>query len=163
QVLGTLTEGEISPELIKGRLKIPGQKGVLPVDKLIDADVKFKLDRKGLTGDGQIALYQLVKISMDLALEFNGRGTFRAKSNFPLLGVDASASVTATSARGFRQLDVDAVLSVNMDLGVLQTDVSVRVSASTARRPPVVVQARALGAEARLELDDLGQLTLQRL
>src|SRR6185437_1209302 len=92
-----------------------------------------------------------------------GQGLLMASESWRLLGLAAPASVTVHFAPGFRNLELDADLNVEVDLEVLKVMASVSVHAVSYPRPEVDVAARAFGVTVRFRLDHLGQLTPGRL
>jgi hypothetical protein len=158
QTLGTITDGEISPEKLTGTLNIPGNKGAVPVEVLGNGKATFTLDRKALKADGYFTLLNSFREKMKLDMGFNGYGSFEASEELRILGVRANETLSITYSPGFRKVHLEAMASASIDLGVLKPNVSVLVTGDNNRDKPFHVEARALGATVSLDVGDFRQL-----
>ncbi len=154
-------EGTISAEKISGRIDIPCKDGSnpLPIGELLTIHGDFELNREGLSSDAKVCLFKARESKMKLRIAFSGDGSLELQEGFELLGVEASAGMSAAFTPGFKELTMTAFASVDVNLEVIRVGASVQVDASTARREAVRVIAAALGAKVEFTVKDLSQLT----
>lgn len=158
QVLGEVTDGVISEKIIKGTLLLPGKKGNLPVDALIRGKASFELTREAFKAEGDFALLKTFEQKLKLHEGFNGKGWFEASKNLRILGAQASYTFSGSHSPGFKNINLTAMVSTEINLGILKPSVSVKITGDNSRAKPFHVQAKALGARVEFELDDFGNL-----
>ncbi len=152
-------EGSLSPEKVLGRLLIPDPQGIAR-NEALKADLRFEMTREGILAEGAATLFGNIGGQVNLILPFTGEGLLMASENWRILGLTTPASVTVHFAPGFRDLELDADLQVEVDLDVLKVMASVSIHVVSQPRLGIEVTARALGVTARFRLERFGRLTV---
>jgi hypothetical protein len=153
-------EGEISGEHVTGSLSIPGD-GPLPPREILEGKFKFELNKSGFTADGMAAVFGAVRFQMDLALRFDGSGHLNASHSFSIAGVDVEASLSVRVEAGFRRVEMEALLAVDVNLQLFHAEASVLVQASSDSGINVV--AKAMGASAEFRVASLNELNPKKI
>lgn len=158
RVKGTLSRTEV-----KGRLLIPDPRETPRLGELFSADLLFDMNKEGIQAEGKASVFRGVEGQVNLVLPFSGQGLLMAGENWRLLGFAVPANVTVHFAPGFKEVDLEADLTAEVDLEVLKVMASVSIHAMSHPRPDIEVTVKALGVTVRFHLDHMGQMTAVRL
>ncbi len=113
--MARLDQGQISAQIIKATMIMPGSSGVSPLGpkEVFDATLKFTLTKEGLKADGTVKLFSVVNCTGDAVILFDGKGTFTAKATALGLTLDVLFSHEA----GFQNLRASAAAELSINLG----------------------------------------------
>ena len=126
--------------------------------------MKLHLDAKELTGQGQVKYLEALTATAQFVMLFNGNGSFSVQSGGTIAGLNATASVSGSYTPGFKRVKLQAALTMDISLELMDLTVALDIQADTGGNPKVVVKAQALGLPpVTLPMDSLSGLTLKAL
>jgi hypothetical protein len=119
-VLGSISDAELSPQMVKGTLTVPGEANYLPLDLLLRTKAHFRFDRDGLTATGDYSFLKMFRKQLGWTIGWDGHGTFQSHHETQVLGLRRQSFLSTGFGLSLSQVHFHARSTAGVDLGPLQ-------------------------------------------